>query len=301
MRAVFPSDPQIHVAGAPVEVEPLSASSPYRAIAMSYSTVPGVTYDAGSKQLVANLPGFTVIRYLIAPEAALGSSPDTLTHSNYFQVVRTVAWNDPLAFLDGQPATVGTPVSDPRGPSVATNSPKSGWVVNALSPYDGAGADAAHDRATQTGPIIPVNKDAASASDDLVVAFYKRNPVTGALWPDLPARFNIAWLVVNPTTGEVADSRGWRIYKPSAAGLNSITLGDGAETSLFTLIDNWFVVRYRGYNVAGATNWSDWVGDPASTAQTRAAFAPGWVKRVIEGINPFEARTTNFHDNASLT
>ncbi|MBK8002248.1 MAG: hypothetical protein IPK15_27050 [Verrucomicrobia bacterium] len=116
------------------------------------------------------------------------------------------------------------------------------------------------------------------------------------------ANFNPAALpAVNPATGEVTDSRGWRVYKPSAAGLNSITLGDGAETSLFTLIDNWFVVRYRGYNVAGTTNWSDWVGDPSSTAQTRAAFAPGWVKRVVEGINPFEARTTNFHDNASVT
>lgn len=198
LRAVFPTDAQIHVAGAPVEVEPLSESSPHRAVAMNYSTVPGATFDPGSKRLAANLLGYTVIRYLIAPEAPLGSSPDPLTHSNYFQVVRTVAWNDPLAFRDGQPATVGTPVDDPRGPVVATNSPKSGWVVNALAPHDGAGADAAYNRATQTGPIIPVNKDTASASDDLVVAFYKLNPITGSLWPDLSARFNIAWPVAAP-------------------------------------------------------------------------------------------------------
>ena len=807
MRAVFPEDPQIHVAGAPVEVEPLATSSPYRAVAMNYTSVPGGTFDPGTKSLTANQPGFTVIRYLIAPETALGSTPDPLTHSNYFQIVRSVAWDDPAYLLNNVGAAVGTKVSDPRGPSMATNSPKSGWVVNAIAPYDGVGGDAAYDRTTQTGPIIPVNKDTTSPKDDLVVAFYKVNPISGALWPDLPVRFNISWptdapklvianpqgsgplppeqfpekriyvqsntnlpgynpneehaffapsssgegvfalrndlnsdatsrpfvllkyrdpssgnwaiqpyevvltdpnhgfsftgeagkeilppyplsllpvcanttivsgnafrdhrgkihavkgptpgdanpqvviryfyplqpsfsydldrdgtndialggcvgwsgiapgtsvatpvnvtynivwptntpalqigetllnakrglpaiknwasaqvafdtlnpngsntlsttarlydpistrtlrltnvaginagyrfpaevnlgtqpngsqtfsdlpyylrarlsyspanrsiswsgvldesglgeplllinvmsdserqrikqlsseakfhsiidslydltrnpnridvdrdgapdqdlligfttnsagavilenlgglpkaltaglplptsanapgqtnyLVlaenndpalgalpvtlhvirveggpfrgdikllfpdnvfderltlrhssdfggnpdrlqfewwyhpdeanfdpvalpnVNPTTGEVTDSRGWRIYKPSAAGLNSITLGDGAETSLFTLIDNWFVVRYRGYNVAGATNWSDWVGDPSSTAQTRAAFAPGWIKRVVEGINPFEARTTNFHDNATAT
>jgi hypothetical protein len=214
MRACFRPMPQIHVAGAPVGVEPLSASSPHRAIGMSYSTIPGATYDAGNKQLVANQPGYTVLRYLIAPEAALGSSPDPLTHSNYFQVVRSVAWNDPLVFRDAQPATVGVQVSDPRGTGVATNSPKSGWVVNAISPYDGVGADAAYDRTTQTGPIIPVNKDTIAASDDLVVAFYKVNPITGALWPDLPVRFNISWPVDAPKL-VIANTNGSGVLPPA--------------------------------------------------------------------------------------
>ena len=136
-----------------------------------------------------------MIRYLLAPEAALGTTPDSTTHSNYFQVVRTVAWNDTAFLRDAVTAVVGTKVADPRGPSVATNSPKSGWVVNVVAPYDGAGGDRAYDRDTQTGPIIPVNRDTASTNDDLVVVFYKRNALTGVLWPDLPARFNIQWPV----------------------------------------------------------------------------------------------------------
>ncbi len=207
MRAVFPADPQLHVAGAPVNVEPLAAASPYRAIAMNFSTVPGAVFDPGTKALSLSQPGYTVIRYLLAPEAALGASPDPLTHSNYFQVVRTVAWNDSLAFTDAQTAIVGTRVSDPRGPAVATNSPKSGWVVHPLAPYDGAGADAAYDRSTQTGPIIPVNRDTAGPNDDLVVAFYKLHPLTGALWPDLSARFNIQWPAAAPKL-VIANPRG---------------------------------------------------------------------------------------------
>ena len=50
------------------------------------------------------------------------------------------------------------------------------------------------------------------------------------------ANFNrVALPVVDPTTGEVTDSRGWRVYKPSAAGLNSITLGDGAEACVLKM------------------------------------------------------------------
>jgi subtilisin-like proprotein convertase family protein len=213
MRAVFPADAQIHIAGAPVEVEPLTESSPYRAVAMSYTTVPSAVYDQGTKALTLNQPGYTVIRYLIAPETALGSSPDPGTHSNYFQIVRSVAWNDP-AFLVNNAAVVGTKVSDPRGASVATNSPKSGWVVNAIAPYDGVGGDASYDRATLTGPIIPVNKDTASANDDLAVVFYKRNPVIGSLWPDLPVRFNISW-PVGATKLVIANSEGSGALPPA--------------------------------------------------------------------------------------
>jgi hypothetical protein len=109
---------------------------------------------------------------------------------------------------------------------------------------------------------------------------------------------------LNPD-GSIANSKGWFIYtpalSPNKSGQNTITIGDGGETSQFTLADNWFISRYRGYNIGGQTNWSEWVGDPSSAEATRAAFAPGWVKRVIEGLNPFEARTTNFHEIAAST
>jgi hypothetical protein len=119
------------------------------------------------------------------------------------------------------------------------------------------------------------------------------------------ADFDPTELPVINSDGSIANSRGWFLYSralnPNKNGQNTITIGDGGETSQFTLADNWFISRYRGYNIGGQTHWSDWVGDPASSETTRAAFAPGWVKRVVEGINPFEARTTNFHETAANT
>src|SRR5262249_26309657 len=43
-KAVWPDRPQIHVATAPVSLEPADGSTPYRAIQLSYSEVPSVTY-----------------------------------------------------------------------------------------------------------------------------------------------------------------------------------------------------------------------------------------------------------------
>jgi hypothetical protein len=191
--ATWPDKPQIHVATAPVNLDPASSGFDYRPVGISYSTAAGATYDASTRTFNSPSTGYSVIRYLIAPEVSVGGTPDSLTHSNYFEVVRSVEWKDSAYLVDNRPATVGVKVSDPRGPSVATNSFKSGWTINPIAPYDGIGADRAYDRATQTGPIIPVNRDTATSEDDLVVAFYKQNTLTGALWPDLPVRFTIAW------------------------------------------------------------------------------------------------------------
>ncbi len=73
--------------------------------------------------------------------------------------------------------------------------------------------------------------------------------------------------------------------------------------SLFTLTDNYFTLRYRaksGTAAAGATGggaatpgeWSRWMP---------AQFAPGWIKRALAGINPFEQRVTDLFNNAVNT
>ena len=41
--------------------------------------------------------------------------------------------------------------------------------------------------------------------------------------------------------------------------------------------------------------WSDWIGDPSGVSRPRAALSEGWVKRVITGLNPFDARVKDFH------
>ena len=115
--------------------------------------------------------------------------------------------------------------------------------------------------------------------------------------------------VVNDATAlSPSDLRGWTpytSYKPvNGAGVNYVTTGEGGESGLITLSDNAFICRYKGYavNLASAAAWSGWVGDPAGTAdQPRAALAEGWVKRVIRGLNPFDARTSDFHSSPAVT
>ncbi len=115
-------------------------------------------------------------------------------------------------------------------------------------------------------------------------------------------------IITNRLSELPADMRGWTRYsnfKPlDGHGVNFITLGEGAESGLVTLSDNAFICRYRGYavNLDSASAWSDWVGDPAGTPdQPRAVLAEGWVKRVIRGLNPFDARTSDFHSSAAVT
>ncbi|MFO1499955.1 MAG: LamG-like jellyroll fold domain-containing protein [Verrucomicrobiota bacterium] len=108
---------------------------------------------------------------------------------------------------------------------------------------------------------------------------------------------------VNPLTGQITNLRGWSRYSSAGAGINDITIGEGTESSSLTLSDNWFVCRYRGYQVRlrPATLWSDWVGEPGSSSQPRAHLVEGWIKRVIRGLNPFDARTKDFHAAAVNT
>ncbi|MBI1839469.1 MAG: LamG domain-containing protein, partial [Verrucomicrobia bacterium] len=106
--------------------------------------------------------------------------------------------------------------------------------------------------------------------------------------------------------GSINAPNGWIFYSnmnpKSGLGVNDITLGDGGESGLLTLGDNWFLCRYRGYNVRGDTNWSGWVGGPDGTPDSpRPLLAEGFIKRVIRGLNPFDARVKDFHSAPSST
>jgi hypothetical protein len=75
-------------------------------------------------------------------------------------------------------------------------------------------------------------------------------------------------------------------FTNGARGVNALLIeGPG----LFTLSDNWFICRYAPYPGQGNTpapgDWSDW---------TPAQLAEGWIKRVLNGITPFEQRFDNY-------
>ncbi len=83
---------------------------------------------------------------------------------------------------------------------------------------------------------------------------------------------------------------------------------EGAGAALLT--DNLVFCRYRHTKSDGddPESWSEWAGaansrppkegeDPSETFQ--AQLAEGWVKRVMNGLNPFEARISDFYSSDS--
>jgi len=82
-------------------------------------------------------------------------------------------------------------------------------------------------------------------------------------------------------------------------GMSEISLA-GAGAVL--LVDNLFYVRYRhkNSNPDDQTSWSQWAGAANSRPELYIPqLAEGWVKRVLNGINPFEARISSFYNSDS--
>lgn len=105
-------------------------------------------------------------------------------------------------------------------------------------------------------------------------------------------QFEFEWITLPPENGgaPTAPPESWAPYD-KAAGLVDITI-QGAN--LFTLSDNYFRCRYRPLAApyACGTGWSDW---------TEPMLAPGWIKRVLAGINPYEQRIKDFKNYSANT
>ncbi|MCL4789533.1 MAG: hypothetical protein KJ070_22540, partial [Verrucomicrobia bacterium] len=100
-------------------------------------------------------------------------------------------------------------------------------------------------------------------------------------------QFEFDWITLPPENGgpPTANPATWARYAMST-GLVDITI-QGAN--LFTLSDNYFRCRYRPLTppFACGSDWSDW---------TEPMLAPGWVKRVLGGINPYEQRIKDYQN-----
>ncbi|MBE2284564.1 MAG: hypothetical protein IAE77_13995 [Prosthecobacter sp.] len=109
-----------------------------------------------------------------------------------------------------------------------------------------------------------------------------------------------------PTAGTPSGGD-WTLFN-AGTGLNEIQLA-GASAALLT--DNLFFCRYRHKDADGnvAANWSQWAGAAnsrppnasAPSATTDAAYVAqlvaGWVKRVTDAVNVFDARISDFRNN----
>lgn len=193
VQTVWPTSAQgliTHVTGAgPNGDEPkVSLESPAASFNHTFSTILYEESNAtvsGAKQFSARAAGYSVLLYTVGKNTAAGSAPVSL------EVVRTYLWTD-AAVNTADTATIGSEISgapynhgDPTG--------KNGYIVNARSRFDGTGPGAAHDRATQLGPIIPVNKDEpTTADDDMVIVWSNINP-RGVAWPAKVVTYTCSW------------------------------------------------------------------------------------------------------------
>jgi hypothetical protein len=104
------------------------------------------------------------------------------------------------------------------------------------------------------------------------------------------------WRTLPPVDGlpPAGDPSTWAIFTPVPAngqGAVDITI---AGAGLMTLSDNWFICRYRSTdpNNPCGPGWSQW---------TAPQLAPGWIKRVTEGIGPFNQRMADYQNNTVNT
>jgi hypothetical protein len=197
------------------------------------------------------------------------------------------------------PTTPGGTNYPPRFVTVVVDDPTTpGSVVSmyviqvANGPYGGSLAVMPGDNAFDQRLTLRYSDDFGGDPGSLKFEWYYYPGDNGGVAPPNPladASGNITnlnnWLLF--TVGDVPNTR-----LTNGLGAHYITLGQGGQSGLLTMADNWFVGRYRGYGIDGATNWSDWVGQPGGD---QAQFAEGWINRVLTALNPFEARSADFH------
>jgi len=176
---------QVHVVDAPVQADP--ANGQYKTLRLvdprAGSSNP--TLEAG--RFNASRTGTATLVYVRGPE------PDVNLYSTEVEIVRTVsADSTPLTPDDTVPAEIGRPITDPHHEEIS----RTGFVANELAYYDGFGPDAAYNRASRTGDIIPVNRINPGRTQDvgrqLVVAWYHRKN-KGVFWPEKGVIYEPFW------------------------------------------------------------------------------------------------------------
>jgi predicted outer membrane repeat protein len=226
-KLVTPSDPQLHIADGP-PVGLLPAGSRFDSVSLMW-TNSGAAIASNSFAASGEGWGVLLFRDSKAAEAV---------DREVFLAVRTLAWNhvgtetvldpfygnggdpnhdglpplDPVKYPLEKTADIGSELTDAEHQQTACGS---GYLLNEIAPYDGAGADRAYDRSARTGGIFVVNEDDSSTTaDDLVVLWYRRNDATGTCWPFKPVRYD----PVLPAVGALCQNG------TAAAGCNRIEI-----------------------------------------------------------------------------
>lgn len=163
--------------------------------------------------------------------------------------------------------------------------------------------------------VLRSTGDFGANADDLIFEWWYR-PDDGSLNvppPDLiPAGQTNPWKVFPDPSGN------------AGRGRYQMTLKGNPNAPEALLADSWWFVRYRHANdIASGTNWKatqqdgrkgvnfTWAGagnsqpfvdaDLDGYPDFRAQLAQGWIKRVLDAVNPYEARIRDFEGDAPAT
>ena len=129
-----------------------------------------------------------------------------------------------------------------------------------------------------------------------------------------PENFYMEWYYrpdedgVSPPLPIGDDVAGW-LFLGSGVGMSEYTI-EGAD--IRTLSDNWIAMRYNYRKVfpepaldddidpppRDEPYWSPWAGAPGNM---QAMLAEGWLKRVVDKLNPLDARVRDFQRNETNT
>jgi hypothetical protein len=180
----------------------------------------------------------------------------------FFQVVKSIAWNDPAYLHDKVPAPVGAEITDRFG---YHNASCGGPFVYWPNSFYCADANF-YDRSQRTGPIIPVNTDQPTETDDMVLIYYQQstklkdgdgaNVNSPLCWPWKAVRYDVSW-PTNPEKIIIASLQGsreidpvlfkdWDVYFQNDPGLAGFNPNDehalrrpyGAGEAIFALRDD---------------------------------------------------------------
>ncbi len=202
-----PGEPcvQIHIAGAPVDIEPAAAGLSFGLLAAPRAA--GMSPDAavdpggvGQAKFNAITPGFSVLIFAddpasrnIAQDPAVIRPIETVAYDTPLKVsTNAIPEGDPV-FTDAATCTIGEEISDPAHEDYGD---KNGHVLNERAYFDGVGPDKAYDRQSRLGHIMPVNRvpPASPGDDDMAVAWYRFDHDNIA-WPVKSKRYDCKWPV----------------------------------------------------------------------------------------------------------
>lgn len=217
----FPANPIIHIAGTPIDLKPVGVDGAppdytFHSVVYRHATTPD-----------------PVDGILIPSQTGESDPADAHTVVLYAQdgqirrvvVLRSVHWWEASRLFDAQgrprattaQALIGSGIVAPELHSDVSG--RTGFVLHAASPFDGAGSRAAHQRMARSGPIVPVNtaeanpgppqtdllgrparfSDHAAGSEygvnrnDLVVVYYQQDAALGVAWPGHAVLYRPQW------------------------------------------------------------------------------------------------------------